>query len=216
MFVLFLFVYLFCFLFSSEVNFICQFVQIYNQFLLFVCLFVSSKPITFYLSICSDIQSTMHFVCLFVNHFTCSPGGVRFDSIRAVEEEIDNMMDQEFNRLISGQVAQFEQSVEEDWVPEELRQLLEEDLQNENEQNLQNFGNEVDPPAKQQRKRQNLTINIDPDALLKRVKKLRNPHKALRKKILRKNHKLKMRAMQELRKRRRNKERGGGRERKNA
>ena len=158
----------------------------------------------------------MHFVGLFVNHFICSPGGVRFDSIRAVEEEIDNMMDQEFNRLISGQVAQFEQSVEEDWVPEELRQLLEEDLQNENEQNLQNFGNEVDPPENQQRKRQNLTINIDPDALLKRVKKLRNPHKALRKKILRKNHKLKMRAMQELRKRRRNKERGGGRERKNA
>ena len=147
-------------------------------------------------------------------HFTCSPGGVRFDSIRAVEEEIDNMMDQEFNRLISGQVAQFEQSVEEDWVPEELRQLFEEDLQNENEQN------EGEAPADKERRRQNITINIDPDALLKRVKRLRNPHKGLYKKILRRNHKLKLRAMRELRKRRRCDERGwgggGGRERKNA
>ena len=153
-------------------------------------------------------------------HFIFSPRGVRFDSISAVEEEIDNEFQEEFNNQIqnqiSRQVAQFEHSVEEDWVPEELKQLLEEDPQNENEQNLQ-FSNETKPAAveeKQRIRRQNITINIDPDALLERVKQLRNPHKALRKKILKRNHKLKLRAMRELGKKRRYKEKG--RERKNA
>ena len=169
----------------------------------------------------------------------CSPRGVRFDSISAVEEEInqgfhnvcnldevnhqfgnhDNQFDNHLHGLVSGQVRQFEQSLEEDWVPEELRELLQQDLQDEKEQNLQFLATRQtnDPSTDKQRRRQNITINIDPDALLKRVKRLRNPYKALYKKVLKRNHKLKLRAIRQLRRRkRRSKERGKGRERKNA
>ena len=125
---------------------------------------------------------------------------------------IENQIDQD-NSLTS---VQFE----EDWVPEELRELLQQDLQEENEQNCQFIATTPtnDPDTEKQRRRQNITINIDPDALLKRVKRLRNPHKALYKKVLKRNHKLKLRAIRQLRRRRRRwyKERGKGRERKNA
>ena len=125
---------------------------------------------------------------------------------------IENQIDQD-NSLTS---VQFE----EDWVPEELRELLQQDLQEENEQNCQFFATTPtnDPDTEKQRRRQNITINIDPVALLKRVKRLRNPHKALYKKVLKRNHKLKLRVIRQLRRRRRRwyKERGKGRERNNA
>ena len=115
--------------------------------------------------------------------------------------------------------------MEVDWVPFELRQLFQNDLQVDvQDGKRQNFfavgrTNEDDPDKDKQRRKQTITINIDPDALLNRVKRLRNPHKALYKKVLKRNHKLKLRAMRQLRKRRKRRRcrgKGVGRERKYA
>ena len=53
--------------------------------------------------------------------------------------------------------------------------------------------------AEQKEEKQNIVINLDHTAVVARVKVLRNPHKYLYKKILKRNHKLKLRALRELR-----------------
>ena len=166
-------------------------------------------------------------------HVINSPRGVRFDSISAVEEEISmevqhvgnleqlNWFDQD-KPPWQNLPDQFDQ-LEEDWVPLELKQLLQNDLQVENHQDVKPFevrSENLDYPGctDKQRHKQNITINIDLDALEKRVKALRAPHKGLYKKILKRNHKLQLKAIRKLRKRKRKrcKEWRGGMERKNA
>ena len=53
--------------------------------------------------------------------------------------------------------------------------------------------------AERGKEKQNIVINLDHTAVVARVKVLRNPHKYLYKKILKRNHKLKLRALRELR-----------------
>ena len=53
--------------------------------------------------------------------------------------------------------------------------------------------------AQEEEEKQNIVINLDHTAVVARVKVLRNPHKYLYKKILKRNHKLKLRALRELR-----------------
>ena len=53
--------------------------------------------------------------------------------------------------------------------------------------------------AQREEEKQNIVINLDHTAVVARVKVLRNPHKYLYKKILKRNHKLKLRALRELR-----------------
>ena len=150
-----------------------------------------------------------------------------------------------------------EKGEDDDWVPIELKQLMEnypelevqdgniqsDSVQDENIQNLQSFvcqngepgasnyqdgiienlqsfevqhddtgadaqGKkifEIEPTkgergaAEQKEEKQNIVINLDHTAVVARVKVLRNPHKYLYKKILKRNHKLKLRALRELR-----------------
>ena len=53
--------------------------------------------------------------------------------------------------------------------------------------------------AQREEEKQNIVINLDHTAVVARVKVLRNPHKYLYKKILKRNHKLKLQALRELR-----------------
>ena len=126
-----------------------------------------------------------------------------------------------------------EEGEDDDWVPIELKQLIEKDpelevqdgniqsdiVQDGKMQNLQSAvaqnddtgaddeGKklfEIEPAndeggAAQEEEKQNIVINLDHTAVVARVKVLRNPHKYLYKKILKRNHKLKLRALRELR-----------------